>query len=424
MRGIDVSNSQGNINWNAVKDSGVEFAIIRLGWGGNYSDQDDPLFAKNVSECERLNIPWGTYIYSYALNLDAVTGEIEHSLRMLKGKKPALGVWFDMEDLDHYKANHGLNVYQSRRLITDMCIKYCETMKKNGYDAGIYANQDFFEHVMYKNEISKYPFWLAYWASQPYMSCKIWQSTSKGKVPGISGNVDMDTLYGEDNKSSDAWVGIRTFTKGKKEQLSKNFVSTEFDCHGKGCCNSTPIDKQLIDILQNVRSHFNRPVNVNCGYRCPTHNSQVSGASKTSQHMSGRAADIVISGLHPITVARYIETIPGYKGMIGCYTWDDSGQGFVHVDTRGTDYRGIYTEDNAHCDYINSFNICIREGNSGRIVKVIQRRLQSHKMYGGAIDGKCGPKTKDAIIAWNAKYGRKNDAVWGPLCWKESFDVL
>ena len=214
---------------------------------------------------------------------------------------------------------------------------------------------------------------------------------------------------------------IKIYTKSQKVQLSQNFVSTEFDCHGKGCCDSTPIDQQLISVLQNIRDHFGAPVNLNCGYRCPKHNAEISGASKTSQHMSGRAADIVIKNVHPVTIARYIETIPGYKGMIGCYTWNDSCEGFVHVDTRGTDYRGIYTEDNAHCDYITSFNLCIKEGMRGRIVKVIQRRLASNKLYDGKIDGDCGPKTKDAIIAWNAKNGRKNDAVWGPLCWKEAF---
>lgn len=215
---------------------------------------------------------------------------------------------------------------------------------------------------------------------------------------------------------------IRIYTKGKKVQLSPNFASTEFDCHGKGCCDTTPIDQQLIQVLQTVRNHFGVPINVNCGYRCPTHNSQVSGASKTSQHMSGRAADIVVKNVHPVTVARYIETIPCYGGMIGCYTWDDAGKGFVHVDTRGTNYRGVYTEDNAHCDYVNSFSTPITRGMHGRIVKVIQRRLASKGLYTDKIDGVCGPNMEKAIIAWNEQHGRKNDKVWGPVCWVEAFD--
>ena len=64
------------------------------------------------------------------------------------------------------------------------------------------------------------------------------------------------------------WTGVKDFVKGDRVQISTNFVSTEFDCHGVGCCNSTPIDYDLIKILQNVRTHFNKPVTVNCGYRC------------------------------------------------------------------------------------------------------------------------------------------------------------
>lgn len=217
------------------------------------------------------------------------------------------------------------------------------------------------------------------------------------------------------------WNGIKEFTKGQRVQIAQNFVTTEFDCQGKGCCSTTPIDYNLVQILQNIRNHFGKPVNLNCGYRCPKHNSEIKGASKTSQHMSGKAADIVISGIHPMELARYIETIPGYKGMIGCYTWDDSGKGFVHVDTRGTNYRGVYTEDNAHCDYVNSFNDCISVGSRGRLVKVVQRRLQAKGMYKAAIDGTCGSETAKAITDWNEKHGRVNDGVWGPKCWNEAF---
>lgn len=200
ISGIDVSNSQGAIDWEQVKKSGIKFAIIRLGWGGDAPHQDDPKFKENVAACEKLGIRWGAYIYSYALNLDAVTGEVKHTLRMLDGKKPTLGVWFDMEDADHYKQKHGINVYQNRRLITDMCKKYVDGMKKNGYDAGVYASSDYFKNVIYKDELTC-PIWLALWGpSQPNMPCKIWQYTSKGSVNGIKGNVDMDTFYGEDVK--------------------------------------------------------------------------------------------------------------------------------------------------------------------------------------------------------------------------------
>ena len=210
-------------------------------------------------------------------------------------------------------------------------------------------------------------------------------------------------------------------SKGKAVQLSKNFKSTEFDCNGKGCCSTTPIDTCLVEVLQNVRDHFGVSVHLNCGYRCPVHNAKVSGASAKSKHMEGIAADIVVKGVHPMRVARYIETIPGFAGRIGCYTWDDKGSGFVHVDVRGTNSRGIYTENNTKYDSVASFNVSVKKGSKGRIVKVVQRKLQTAGLYSGKIDGNCGSKTESAITDWNAAHGRKDDNSWGPKCWEEAF---
>lgn len=216
---------------------------------------------------------------------------------------------------------------------------------------------------------------------------------------------------------------MNVYTKGKAVQLSQNFKSTEFDCNGKGCCTTTPIDPKLVEVLQNIRDHFAVSVHLNCGYRCPKHNAAVSGASARSKHMEGLAADIVVRGVHPVSVARYIETIPGFAGRIGCYTWDDAGHGFVHVDVRGTNSRGIYTENNTKYDAVGSFSAVIRNGSRGRLVKVMQRRLKSEKLYAGLIDGKCGSGTVKAIQQWNEIRGRKNDLSWGPRCWGEAFPV-
>lgn len=214
---------------------------------------------------------------------------------------------------------------------------------------------------------------------------------------------------------------LQIYEKGIGAQLSKNFKSTEFDCNGKGCCQETPIDSKLVEVLQNIRNHFGVSVNLNCGYRCPVHNAKVSGASGKSQHLLGRAADIVVKGVHPVRVARYIETIPGFAGRIGCYTWDDKGSGFVHVDVRGKSSRGIYTDNNTDYDSIVSFDISIKRGMKGRLVRVVQRKLKSVGLYSGKIDGKCGGGTEKGIIAWNEVNGRPNDASWGPKCWEEAF---
>ena len=88
VNGIDVSSHQGKINWAEVKNSGVDFAIIRCGYGQNNPSQDDMFFARNVSECERLGIPYGVYLYSYALTENDAYSEAQHALRLIKGHNP------------------------------------------------------------------------------------------------------------------------------------------------------------------------------------------------------------------------------------------------------------------------------------------------------------------------------------------------
>lgn len=124
-------------------------------------------------------------------------------------------------------------------------------------------------------------------------------------------------------------MAIKTYTKGTAVQLSTNFKSTEFDCHGSGCCSSTKVDEKLVTYLQKIRDHFGKSVNINSGYRCKTHNASVGGASQ-SNHMDGEAADIRITGETPLKIAQYAEYI-GILG-IGVYSWG------VHVDTRTSKY--------------------------------------------------------------------------------------
>lgn len=215
---------------------------------------------------------------------------------------------------------------------------------------------------------------------------------------------------------------MKTYEKGKAVKLSKNFKSTEFDCHGKGCCTETPIAEELVEILQKVRDHFGAAVTVNSGFRCPVHNANVGGASKTSYHMKGMAADIKIKGVHPVRIARYVESL-NFNGRIGCYTYDEKNSGFVHIDTRGRKSRAYYTEDNVKYDTVDTLSPVIKKGSNGRVVTVIQRKLAALGYYHDKIDGKCGNNTAKAITLFNFMHGRPQDAVWGPKCWNEAFPI-
>ena len=120
-------------------------------------------------------------------------------------------------------------------------------------------------------------------------------------------------------------MAIKVYKKGDEQKVATNFRAREFDCQGKGCCNTTLVDERLVEYLQKIRDHFGKPVYLTA-YRCKTHNARTPNAAPNSYHVYGRAADFHINGVAPAEIAKYAESI-GVKG-IGLY---DS---FVHIDTR------------------------------------------------------------------------------------------
>jgi hypothetical protein len=127
-------------------------------------------------------------------------------------------------------------------------------------------------------------------------------------------------------------MAIKTYAKDSNTKLSANFNSSEFDCHGSGCCSSTLVDDKLVTYLQQIREHFGKPLNISSGYRCVTHNKKVGGATN-SRHAKGQAADIYITGVTPAEIAKYAESI----GILGIGLYETNSDGFfVHVDTRET----------------------------------------------------------------------------------------
>lgn len=149
--GIDVSEWQGNFNFLPYKE---QFVIIRGGYGTTL----DAKAVRNAQECERLGIPYGVYWYSYALNRVQAAEEAAACLRLLKGKKISVGVWFDMEDADGYKRKHGFSFNKST--ISAICNAFCEIIAKEGYFAGIYASRSWFDSYI---DCPKYERWVAQW---------------------------------------------------------------------------------------------------------------------------------------------------------------------------------------------------------------------------------------------------------------------
>jgi peptidoglycan hydrolase-like protein with peptidoglycan-binding domain len=227
---------------------------------------------------------------------------------------------------------------------------------------------------------------------------------------------------------------MQTYTKGKKVELSNNFVSTEFDCKGNdGCCNKTLIDPKLVVYLQAIREHFGKPITITSGYRCQKHNSRVGGASG-SRHTKGEAADIIVSGVAPREVAKFAESI-GVKG-IGCYESAADGY-FVHIDTRESKFFWLGHRQESISTFggssnnpsssttkpglttVNEITVklpTIQKGSSGAFVGVAQSLLLI------PADGIFGKDTKEAVIAFQKKKDLKQDGVIGKDTWTSLFN--
>lgn len=195
-KGIDVSSHQGSIDWGKVKKSGIEFAIIRLGYGDDIERQDDTQFLNNVNGCIKNNIPFGVYLYSYATNYTghaSIQSEVAHCKRQLNklSKKPFC-VYIDMEDSSTEKLG--------KDRLTYFAEQFCVQIGALGYKTGVYANQYWFNTFLNVSKLASYGYsiWCAkYSDSKPNISSNfdIWQYSDRGRVDGINGNCDMNYMY-------------------------------------------------------------------------------------------------------------------------------------------------------------------------------------------------------------------------------------
>lgn len=191
--GIDVSVYNGNINWSTVKNSGIDFAMIRDGIGGDpgYWDvQKDTKFEQNYSGAVQNGVKVGAYHYSYATNVTMASQEADECLYILKGRHLDLPVAYDLED----KCQKNL----STQLMGQIVQTFCEKIRKAGYRVVIYSSVDFYNNHLTSPLVSRYNTWIAHWtdASAPNFSdYTMWQYADDGTVPGISGACDLDYRY-------------------------------------------------------------------------------------------------------------------------------------------------------------------------------------------------------------------------------------
>lgn len=190
---IDVSYAQGVIDWNAVR--GIDGVIIRCGYGSDLPGQDDNQWSRNIKEIERLGIPYGVYLYSYATNDAQIQSEINHTLRLIKGHKPILGVFYDLEE-----NNKGYIAGRAAK-------EWCRRIGASGYKPGIYCGAYYYKAYMQGvHEAVNALWWIAGYGTNsgvPELKYKpnpgfvydAWQYTSVRPYPGIKGGVDTSEWY-------------------------------------------------------------------------------------------------------------------------------------------------------------------------------------------------------------------------------------
>ncbi|MDE6035148.1 MAG: glycoside hydrolase family 25 protein [Ruminococcus sp.] len=188
-RGIDVSQWQSTIDWETVKDAGVEFAIMRAGYGKEYY-QEDPTFDYNMQKAQENSIACGAYWYSYATDVESAKKEAEVCYSVIKDYDFKYPIYFDIEDEVHSNL--------STAQISAITEAFCSTLADKGYRVGIYSYANFLSTKIYSSVLDKYDVWVAHFnSSAPAYNGKydMWQYSATGRVDGISGDVDLDVSY-------------------------------------------------------------------------------------------------------------------------------------------------------------------------------------------------------------------------------------
>lgn len=217
MKGIDVSSHQGSIDWKKVKAAGIEFAILRAGYG-KFESQVDVTFRKNAEGALAEGLHVGAYWFSYALNTEDAKLEAKRFADVLEPYKGKFDfpVYFDYEyDSETYSQKNGVTPTQVLR--ESLAQTFCEAMQARGWRAGVYTNKDYLRNRWRLEALNKYEIWLANYTGGPGVSCGMQQTGSTGRVDGISGNVDTDTAFADYPAliRADGWNGYSKEIAGK-----------------------------------------------------------------------------------------------------------------------------------------------------------------------------------------------------------------
>lgn len=193
--GIDVSKWQKEIDWDKVKNEGVDFAIIRCGYRGSVTGSlvEDPYFEQNIKGARAAGIKVGVYFFTQAVNEVEAVEEASMVISLVRDYELQYPVFIDTEGAGGNGRADSLNVEER----TAVCEAFCTTVKNAGLEAGVYASRNWYNNKLIANTLESYAIWLAEYRSVPLYQgyYQMWQYTSKGKINGINGNVDLNVSY-------------------------------------------------------------------------------------------------------------------------------------------------------------------------------------------------------------------------------------
>lgn len=193
--GIDVSKWQGEIDWNMVRDAGVEYAIIRCGYRGSVTGSlvEDPYFERNMRGALAAGVKVGVYFFTQATNEVEAVEEASMVVSLIRDYDIEYPVFIDTEGAGGGGRADGLDV-DTRTIV---CDAFCRTIENAGYKAGVYASRNWYNNRLNTASLEKYVIWLAEYRRAPIYQgyYQMWQYTSKGSISGISGNVDLNISY-------------------------------------------------------------------------------------------------------------------------------------------------------------------------------------------------------------------------------------
>ena len=186
LKGIDVSRHDGEINWEEVKKSGIDFVIIRAGYG-NEKTQKDSCFEINYTKAKEVGIPIGVYWYSYASDASDAFNEANTCLEIISGKQYEYPIFYDIEEKNILS--------KGKSEVSQIAKNFCTTLKNNNYLCGIYASS-YPLNILFDDECkNNFPIWVAHYdVDKPKYNGNwgIWQYTSQGNLNGINGKVDLN----------------------------------------------------------------------------------------------------------------------------------------------------------------------------------------------------------------------------------------